>query len=47
MWRNAHVHTGLVILIALAAFFFIRLRPAGGATAGESNVSEGHRLAQA
>ena len=47
MSRNAHFHIGLVILVALAAFFFIRMRPAGGATVGESGVSEGHRLAQA
>ncbi len=45
MWRNAHLHLGLVILIALAAFFFIRMRPAGGAAAAETSISEGHRLA--
>jgi cytochrome c len=47
MWRHAHFHIGLVILIALAAFFFIRMRPAGGATVAETSISEGHRLAQA
>jgi len=46
MWRNAHLHIGLVILIALAAFLFIRMRPAGGATAVETNISEVHRLAR-
>ena len=44
MWRNAPLHIGLVILIALAAFFLVRMRAAGGA---ETSVSEGRRLAQA
>ena len=47
MWRHAHLHLGLVILIALAAFFLIRMRAAGGATVAETSISEGHRLAQA
>ena len=47
MWRNGHFHLGLVILIALAAFFLIRMRAAGGVTLNETNVAEGHRLAQA
>ena len=47
MWRHAHLHLGLVILIALAAFFFIRMRAAGGATVAETSISEGHRLASA
>jgi mono/diheme cytochrome c family protein len=47
MWRNAHLHIGLVILIALAAFLFIRMRPAGGATRAETGISAGHRLAEA
>lgn len=42
MWRHAHYHIGLVILIALAAFFFLRMR----AASGETRVSEGYRLAQ-
>ena len=47
MWRHAHYHIGLVILIALAAFFFVRMRAAGGATVAETSISQGHRLAQA
>lgn len=47
MWRHAHLHIGLVILIALAAFFLIRMRAAGGAAVAESSISEGHRLADA
>ena len=47
MWRHAHYHIGLVILIALAAFFFVRMRPAHGATVAETSISKGHRLAQA
>ena len=46
MWRNAHLHIGLVILLALAAFFFMRVRGAAEATPAAS-VSEGHRLAKA
>lgn len=46
MWRSAHLHIGLVLLLALAAFFFIRMRPAGGATVAETSASEGHRLAK-
>jgi mono/diheme cytochrome c family protein len=46
MWRHAHFHLGLIILVALAAFFFIRMRPAGGATTAETSISEGHRLAK-
>ena len=47
MWRNSRIHIGLVILIALAAFFFIRVHRAGGATVAETSASEGHRLAEA
>jgi len=47
MWRHAHFHIGFVILIALAAFFLIRMRAAGGATVAETSISEGHRLAEA
>lgn len=47
MWRNAPLHLGVVILIALAAFFFIRVRSAAGATLAETSPSEGHRLAKA
>ena len=46
-WRHPHFHLGLIVLIALAAFFLIRMRAAGGATVAETNISEGHRLAQA
>lgn len=46
MWRHAHFHIGLVILIALAAFFFVRMRPAGGTTEAETSISEGHRIAK-
>jgi cytochrome c len=47
MWRHAHLHIGLVLLIALATFFLMRMRAAGGATVAETSISEGHRLAQA
>jgi cytochrome c len=47
MWRNAPIHIALVILVALAAFFFMRIRGAGGATVEETSASEGHRLAKA
>lgn len=47
MWRNAHLHIGLLILLALAAFFLMRVRSAAGATPAEISVSEGHRLAKA
>ena len=47
MWRNAPIHIGLVILVALAAFFFMRVRGAGGATPDPTGVAEGHRLADA
>ena len=47
MWRNAHLHIGLVILIALAALFLIRMHPAGGATSAETSIAAGQRLAKA
>ena len=47
MWRYAPLHIGVVILLALAALFLMRVRSAGGATAAETSVSEGHRLAKA
>lgn len=47
MWRNAPLHIGLVILIALAAFLFIRIHPAGGTTRAETSIAAGHRLAKA
>jgi mono/diheme cytochrome c family protein len=47
MWRHAHLHIGLVILLAVAAFFLIRVRSAGGATLAETSTLEGHRLARA
>ena len=46
MWRHAHYHIGLVLLIAVAVFFLIRMRAAGGASFAETSVSEGYRLAQ-
>lgn len=46
MWRNAPLHIGLVILLALAAFFLIRVRSAAGATPAETSATEGHRLAK-
>ena len=45
MSRSARINIGLVILIALAAFFLMRVHTAGGAKLG--NASEGHRLAEA
>jgi mono/diheme cytochrome c family protein len=47
MWRNAPVHIGLVILIALAAIFFIRQHGARGAASAATGMPEGHRLAEA
>ncbi|MGA8902407.1 c-type cytochrome [Bradyrhizobium sp.] len=47
MWRNSRLHIGLFILVALAAFFFIRQHSARGATPGANGISEGHRLAKA
>jgi cytochrome c len=47
MWRNASLHIGIVILLALAAFFLIRVRSAASATPAETSASEGHRLAKA
>jgi mono/diheme cytochrome c family protein len=46
MLGRFQVHIILVILIALAAFFLMRGRVAGGAPVA-SGVSEGHRLAEA
>jgi cytochrome c len=45
MSRAPESKVGLVILIALAAFFLVRVHAAGGAKLG--NASEGHRLAEA
>ncbi len=47
MWRNASLHIGVVVLLALAAFFLIRVRSAASATPAETSASEGHRLAKA
>jgi cytochrome c len=47
MLRNTRIHIGLVILLALAAFFFMRIHNASGAKLAAQDVSEGHRLAQA
>jgi cytochrome c len=45
MSRSIGINIGLVMLIALAAFFLVRVHAAGGAKPG--NASEGHRLAEA
>ncbi len=47
MWRHAPFHILVVILLALAVFFLIRVRSAASATAEATRVSEGHRLAEA
>ena len=47
MWRHAPIHIGLVILIALAAIFFMRVRGAGGVTPAVTSVSEIARGAHA
>jgi cytochrome c len=47
LWRHAPIHIGLIMLIALAAFFLMRVRGAAGVTQAETSVSEGHRLAKA
>ena len=47
MWRNAHLHIALVLLVALAAFFLMRVQSAGGVTLPQTLVSEGHHLAKA
>jgi cytochrome c len=47
MWRSAPLHAGLVILLALAAFFLLRVRSAASATSAETSAAEGHRLAKA
>jgi cytochrome c len=47
MFRSTRIHIGLVILIALAAFFFMRMRVAGGANLTPHSAAEGHRLAEA
>jgi mono/diheme cytochrome c family protein len=45
MSRSTRINIGLVILIALAAFFLMRVQTAGRGKLG--NASEGHRLAEA
>jgi cytochrome c len=47
MTRSTQIHISLVIPIALAALFLIRVHNAGGATPAAHNASEGHRLAEA
>jgi len=47
MVRRTRIHISLVILVALAAFFLLRGHVAGGAGFAATNVSEGHRLAEA
>jgi mono/diheme cytochrome c family protein len=47
MLRSTRIHIGLVILIAVAAFFLKRGRGAGGAQLPPAGVAEGHQLAQA
>jgi mono/diheme cytochrome c family protein len=46
MLRSTRIHIGLVIPIALAAFFLMRVHVAGGAKLAVASVSEGHRLAE-
>jgi cytochrome c len=46
MLRRARLHIGLIILIALAAFFLMRGRVAGAGPIA-APASEGHRLAEA
>jgi mono/diheme cytochrome c family protein len=45
MARSTRIHIGLVILVAVIAFFLIRLHNAAGAN--PASASEGHRLAEA
>jgi cytochrome c len=47
MLRSTRIHISLVILVALAAFFLMRVHVAGGAKLAAHNVSEGYRLAEA
>ena len=47
MWRRAPLHIAVVVLLALAVFFLIRVRSAASETVEASLVSEGHRLAEA
>ncbi len=47
MLRSTRIQISLVILIALAAFFLMRVHNAGGAKLAAHNASEGHRLAEA
>src|SRR6516165_3932322 len=47
MLRRYPIHIGLVILVALAAFFLMRVHVAGGAKLAAHSVSEGYRLAEA
>jgi len=47
MLRRYPIHIGLVILVALAAFFLMRVHVAGGAKLAAHSESEGHRLAEA
>src|SRR6516162_11516899 len=47
MLRSYPIHIGLVILVALPAFFLMRVHVAGGAKLAVHSVSEGHRLAEA
>jgi cytochrome c len=47
MLRSTRIHISLVILVALAAFFLMRVHVAGGAKLAAHSASEGHRLAEA
>jgi len=47
MLSNTRIHIGLVILIALAAFFLMRIQHAGGAKLAAHDATEGHRIAEA
>ena len=47
MLRRYRIHVGLVILVALAAYFLMHGHVAGGANLVARSASEGHRLAEA
>jgi mono/diheme cytochrome c family protein len=47
MLHCTRIHISLVILIALAASFLMRVHVAGGAKLAAASMSEGHRLAEA
>ncbi len=47
MTRRTGIHISLAILIALAAFFLMRVHKAGGDELAAQNALEGHRLVEA